>query len=101
LLRDVVLRRPRGAVRGGGGERQGDRTRRPRPGHGQAARGPRPLAVLPRPPPGRLPPAHRALTVPVPGARARDATRARAPGTAPPAPGGPHRPTTTQQSVHA
>ncbi|CAK7279800.1 N-carbamoylputrescine amidase / Aliphatic amidase AmiE [Streptomyces misionensis JCM 4497] len=62
LLRHHVLRGPRGPVRGRGRERQGERTRRTRPGPRQTPRGPRPLAVLPGPGPGRVHAADRAVT---------------------------------------
>ena len=73
LLRHDLLRRPGGPVRRRGGQRQGARTGRPRPGLGETPRGPRPLAVLPRPPPGRVRPPDRpgtrAVSAPLLGGR--------------------------------
>ena len=54
LLRAELLRRPRGQVRRRRRRRLQARADRARPRHGQDQAGPRPLGVLPRPPPRRL-----------------------------------------------
>ena len=63
LLRPSYFVDPRGQLVGEAASDTDERARRPRPGHGQARRGPRPLGVLPRPPSRHLRPAHDAVGV--------------------------------------